>query len=151
MAFLYNKYYIIVLYILLAMSLGSIVGCKIQIKINTPKSSIKFIEKYSKRWQIDSIGVLGFRDQIWFHIEETPFFFNGVEWDRVKDYFGKPNHEAKSYVKDAKTDHLNVYYYFCTYNHLRSDGFSKIGASEILIEVNPVTNRIYRIRKIYRD
>lgn len=146
-----NKYYIKPFYFVLTLSLAFLIGCKIQIKINTPKESIKFIEKYSYRWQIDSIGSFGFRDQIWFHIVETPYHFNGIKWDRVKDYFGKPNHVARSYVKDDNFDSLIVYIYYCTYNHLRSDGFSKIGASKVLIEVNPITNKIYRIRRTYSD
>ena len=123
----------------------------LRIKVYTQKSSIKFIKDYSKLWQLDSLGVLGYRDQIWFHIKETPYYFEGVSWEKVKESFGKPNVCSKVYIRIGNSDYHESYIYYCTYAHLRNDGFSKLGYNSIKILVNPESKKIYKMYQVHKD
>jgi len=120
-------------------------GCNFKFKVFNSTSAIKYIKENARYWQRDSIGEIGWRSEIYAVIEHY-YSFKGVNWDDVKDSFGLANREYTSYVKDGKANYLDVYLYHLVAQRTTKTVF--IYGWDIEIKVNPVTHKIYEIRKI---
>jgi len=126
----------------------SLFGCGIKMSIYTQSHSIKFIRDRAFLWQKDSMGTGRHRNDIYVLMSHS-YEFRGVKWNKVKSYFGKPNGEGKSFVRDGMADYIQEYVYYCTVD---STHFSlRKLSSQVLIGVNPITEKIVHIKRTYND
>ncbi len=127
-----------------AMLIIMIVGCNRKMVI-AKKSSIKFIKEHALSWQNDSLGILAQRDEIYKLLDKNSF--KGIRWEKVEKYFGKANIEKMSDEKDSRADNLKLYIYYCSIQDEYISNHSR-KSSQILIGVNPITERIVYVRMI---
>ncbi len=130
--------------LILAFSLS----CGVKVRIYTKRNAIEYISSVSDGWKLDSNGTLGYRDKIYYHLKWTPYNFKNVDWNKIKDNMGRPNEKGRSYVKNAKASYLDSYVY---YIKVIFDGNKYKRINGIAIEVNPINNKIIRIKKIEYD